>query len=174
MFISEGFYEDKLMKKILVTAGEKRLEAAKLKFKRPYSLEREGIADDEIFLLDVVRGFLKEIADQEKFYAPIWNAHLYKNTGFSYAYASKMATVIEEEVKHHLPRLDLDGEYYELVVDLIRDLEKFDKFSHHNTLSAIKPKIDAWIQKKLVKIRDVVERCLTFERWERAEGAAKK
>lgn len=45
-------------------------------------------------------------------------------------------------------------------------MQKFDKVSRKKTLNVIRPKLEQWLQVKLVNIREVVSRAITFENWQ--------
>jgi hypothetical protein len=44
-------------------------------------------------------------------------------------------------------------------------LQQFDKVSRRKTLNVMKPKLEAWLQLKIVNIRELVSRSISFENW---------
>lgn len=73
--------------------------------------------------------------------------------------------MIEEDLTSKLEDLDFDKDPFGIVGDLIEALQKFDSVSKRHTLNVIKPKLEQWIQLKLVTIRELVSRAIAFETW---------
>ena len=49
--------------------------------------------------------------------------------------------------------------------ELVEALQRFDQVSNRATLNVVKPKLEQWLQVKLVNIREIISRAITFETW---------
>ncbi len=73
--------------------------------------------------------------------------------------------MIEEDLGLKLEDLDFDKDPHSIGGSVIEALQKFDKISRRKTLNVIKPKLEAWLQLKLVSVRELVSRSIQFETW---------
>lgn len=76
-----------------------------------------------------------------------------------------MASIITGDLSQKLDDLDLDKDPFHIAGELVLALQSFDEISGRDTLSVIKPKLEQWLASKLVSIREVVARGLSFETW---------
>lgn len=77
-----------------------------------------------------------------------------------------MAKIIENELTNKgEEQLDFEKDPQHIVGDLICALQGFDSVANRQCLNVIKPKLEAWLQTKLVTIREVVSRAIQFETW---------
>jgi hypothetical protein len=77
-----------------------------------------------------------------------------------------MARMIENELTNKgEDQLDFEKDPQHIVGDLICALQGFDSVANRQCLNVIKPKLEAWLQTKLVTIREVVSRAIQFETW---------
>jgi hypothetical protein len=82
-----------------------------------------------------------------------------------YHYSAKMAVMIEEDLQSKLEDLDFDKDPHQIVGDLVDSLQKFDQVSNRSTLNVVKPKLEQWLQVKLLTLREMIGRAITFETW---------
>ena len=68
-------------------------------------------------------------------------------------------------MNHKLEELDFDKDHYSIVGNVLQYLQEYDKISRRKTLNVLRPKLEAWLQSKLVNIREVAARCILFETW---------
>ena len=134
-------------------------------YSRPFTLRTEGLSENEISLVEVIKGFNNEITEQIKRYLPSFKNHLRKERHFVHSYSKEMKVVLEEEVKIQLHKLDFDND--PASVEICLELQTFDKLTNNNNLwMMLKERIDFWTSEKLSKIRRVVDRCFEHEKWE--------
>jgi hypothetical protein len=114
----------------------------------------------------VIRIFTKQLQSEEKNFRKVWDAHVgAEEHGGMYHYSSRMGDMIEEDLQSKLDDLDFDKDPYQIVGDLVDALQKFDQVSNRATLNVVKPKLEQWIQVKLVSLREMIGRAITFETW---------
>jgi hypothetical protein len=82
-----------------------------------------------------------------------------------YHYSAKMAVMIEDDLQSKLEDLDFDKDPHQIVGDLVDSLQKFDQVSNRSTLNVVKPKLEQWLQVKLLTLREMIGRAITFETW---------
>jgi hypothetical protein len=83
-----------------------------------------------------------------------------------YHYSAGMAKMIENELTNKgEDQLDFEKDPQHIVGELICALQGFDSVANRQCLNVIKPKLEVWLQTKLVTIREVVSRAIQFETW---------
>jgi hypothetical protein len=81
-------------------------------------------------------------------------------------YSAGMAKMIENELTNKgEEQLDFEKDPQHIVGELISALQGFDAVANRQCLNVIKPKLEIWLQTKLVTIREVVSRAIQFETW---------
>jgi hypothetical protein len=56
-----------------------------------------------------------------------------------------MVTIIKDELKIHLDKIDFDKDEYKIIVDLLASLKNFDQMTSADTLHTVRPKLELWI-----------------------------
>ena len=76
-----------------------------------------------------------------------------------------MSQMLESDLLGKLDDLDFDKDPFRIAGELVEALQKFDEISKRQTLNVIKPKLEQWLSSKLVSIRELVARGISFETW---------
>ena len=137
----------------------------------PYSLEREGASS--INILEVIRIFTEALTDEEKSFEKVWDPHFQSNSleksdeplSGLYHFSESMSQMLESDLLGKLDDLDFDKDPFRIAGELVEALQKFDEISKRQTLNVIKPKLEQWLSSKLVSIRELVARGISFETW---------
>eukprot|EP00347_Sterkiella_histriomuscorum_P023264 403335317 len=141
-------------------------------------------------IIEVINKFTVELQKEEVNYNKVWDSHLliqnsnknevkswsnsqnqtgvkeeknYENAIFYFG--QKMSQIIEEDLALKLEDMDFDKDPHQVVGKIIQSLQNFDSVSRRKTLNVIRPKLESWLQLKLVNIRELVSKTIQFENW---------
>ncbi|CDW85886.1 UNKNOWN [Stylonychia lemnae] len=182
VFVSDGSFQQRLKTEVILKAGERK--ALKImdeeEFQAPFSLSRKSQVGEQQLskshIIDVLDRFSTELKKEEAIYQKVWDSHLqFLNDGDHsnkngqesaiYFFGQKMAQIIEEDLGLKLEDLDFDKDPHQMVGQIVSSLQNFDLVSKRKTLNVIRPKLESWLQNKLVSIRELVAKTMSFENW---------
>lgn len=176
VFQADGSFSERLKEDVLIKAGERKALALmeKENIDLPLSLaSQEHLPIGKTNILDAILIFSKALLQEDLNYRQVWDKHMVgpenlaaQEASFVFHFSKKMASLLAEDLKTKLEDLDFDKDPYQTVGSLIEALQEFDSISKRNTLSILRPKLEAWLQLKLGNIREVVGRALIFENWQ--------
>lgn len=101
LFISNGLYDEMLRKEVIVYSSRQRITEALKSYRWPFSFKAENLPENEVSILDVLKGFINLLKDQDENYAMYFVPSLKKPEHFLMSVGEPMYEIVIEEVKVH-------------------------------------------------------------------------